>query len=799
MAQVAPGLGPDRNERPCYNCGIRGHMFNACPEEPRKVPAGLEASLARQQSSISSHNDNLQPYKRGKGPVITRYRPPPPPPPPSHHPPSLSRLENPPAQPFPSGPIPGYPPQPSYSGTHPPPNSSYDRYGSSGTPGPPPPPPGLHQPLNPPAYHNPYPTIYGPPGPVHGPYDPHHVLPPGPPSQYFPNYPPGPPGRPDPYPHQYPGPPGPPPYGSQQHYSTGPPPPYPPPPSFGHPPPPFGYQGPPPGYLQGEYNPPQREPPPTLYHQYPPPEPYGQSYEDERNRYQRERDRDRQHRYGDERPHETWQPQDGWHNSPPSNDHGHRDDYREGWQGKRSYRDDRPPRRWGHGKLGDERRRDRHDRFHPHRTPDKLDRHYRQRQESSATPSQTAPRERGSLDRETPVTVKTDQEREPGEIVSEPTSASDHGDLEASLATALDNNDDEFSWDEQTIFLEPPSSKVDPIAAPLPTQYSEEVMIPPAFDARALKSRYITSSNVDDFAQSIRETRDWQVLQHHPAFLDPIEICLVKLHDYERAVRKDKSGRNGRRDRSGNSHDLGRHRYSNLKGLGRHHGKNQDPRYMTDQRKRRWNDFHGDGDDHRTQRRYRDFAYDDSLNKRLKPTSPEPGEVIEDDSQESPYEPPEAPTIPKDNHKSAQGTGGISISPLQTPGVKSRSNGPGQDTKYQGANTVLQDGRDKFSPRLATPLARSADVFQSYHRPSSRQRSRSPRRSGRNSRRSSIASQISQGSELDSIERELLGMGGPSPSSSDSEGKSQKRRLNGSAPKIKKRRQPMVEAYSRRW
>ncbi|KAI0834109.1 hypothetical protein F5Y06DRAFT_279885 [Hypoxylon sp. FL0890] len=811
MSQGAPGLGPDHNEPPCYNCGVRGHMFTACPEEPRKVPAGLEASWARQQSSNSPHNDGFIASKRSKGPVITRY--PLPPPATSHHTPSLPRFENSPPQSYPPGPLPGYHPQPSYSsgyGGHPPPSSSYDRYGPPGPVGAPSPlpPPGPPQALNPPAYHNAYPTTYGPPGPVHGPYDPHPVPPPGRPGQFYHSeYPPGLPNRPDQYPPgQYPpgppGPPGPPPYATPQ-YPPGAPPAYPPAPNFVPPPAPYGYHGPPPGYPPAEYGPPQRDPPPSLYPQYPLPEPsYSRTYGDDRNRYQR--DRDRQRRYDDRRSSDAWHTHDAWHNSPPSNDQAYRDEYREGWHGKSTYRDDRPhdrpPRRWGHGRPVDERRRDRHDRFHPYKNSEKSENPHRRKPQRPTTPSHTPVRERSPPGRETPITVKTDQEREPGEIVSEPTSASEHGDAETALSETLDKSDEEFTWDERTIFLEPStSSKVDPIAAPLPTHYSEDVMIPPAFDAKSLKSRYITPRNVDDFAQSIRETRDWQVIQHHPAFLDPAVICLEKLDDYDRAIQKDIAIRNSRRDRSGNSHDTGRYRYANSKGPGRHHGKNQDPRYKTDQRKRRWNDFHGEADNFSTEKRHRDFPYDDSYNKRLKPTSPEPGEVIEGDSpEEPPYEPPspEIPAISNDDSKWHTDSGVNNNATPHPSSVHKGSTGSAQETKKQ-LNALPEYDQDKFKTRLSPPLEQPGNIPTSHNRPSSRHSSLGPR-DNPNSRRSSFSSQVSQGSSLDDIERELLGLGGPEPNGSDSEGDSPKRQPNGVTRKFK-RRQPMVEAYSRRW
>ncbi|KAI1393997.1 uncharacterized protein F4822DRAFT_33359 [Hypoxylon trugodes] len=789
MAQVAPGLGPDRNEPPCYNCGVRGHMFTACPEEPRKVPAGLEASWARQQSSISPHNDSYTPNKRSKGPVITRY-PPPPLPSSSHHTPPLPRFENPLPQPYQSGPIQSYPPRPSYSpgfGNHPPSGPPYDRYGPPGPPGPPgasPVPPGPHRPLEPPAYRGAYGPPYGAPGSVPGPYESHYNPPPGRPSSYFStDYPPVPPSRADPYPpNPYShGPPGPPPYGVQQ-FPPGPPPPYLPPTSFTQPPTPYGYRGPPPGYPQNDYSPPQRDPPPPFYPGYPPPpDPsYGQSHGDDRDRYQR--GRGHQRRYDDRRPTEAWHPQDAWHNSPPPNDLTYRDDHRDNRHGRSSYRDDRQPRKWGHGRPGEERRRDRHNQHHPYKSQDKSDKHHRRKQQSASTPNQ-GPRARSPLDRKAQLTVKTDEDREPGEIVSEPTSASDRGNLDIASNATLKNNDEEFDWDEQTIFLELPlESKVDPIAAPLPTNYSEEVMIPPAFDAKSLKSRFISPRNIDDFAQGIRETRDWQIMQHHPAFLDVVEIRLEKLDDYERAIQKDIAMRNSRRDRGNNSHDVGRHRHGNAKGPGRHHGK--------DQKKRRWNEIHGDADDFRMEKRHRDFPYDDGFNKRLKPMSPEPGEVIETESQESSYEPSRTPILPVGGLKEAPELKENKNSNPQTPGPNYSSGERDHETTDHQPNTLPVDDQGRPKSRLPTPSDQPVDTTPSYDRPPSRQSSRS--------RRSSIGSQVSQASSLDPIERELLGMGRPSNGTSDAGDESPKRPVNDKTAKLK-RRQPRLEAYSRRW
>ncbi|KAI1767283.1 hypothetical protein GGR53DRAFT_137453 [Hypoxylon sp. FL1150] len=792
MAQVAPGLRPERNEPPCYNCGIRGHMFTACPEEPRKVPAGLEASWARQQSSTSPHNDSPVTNRRNKGPVITRY-PPPPLPAPSHHTPPMPRFDNSLPQPYQSGQIPVYPP-PSYStgyGGHPTSQPPYDRYGPPAPPGPPGGPPGLPPvpppSLNPPPYHVSYNAPYGAPPPVHGSYDhPHGPPPPGTPGQYFKNDYPG-PNRPGPYPpSQYPPAPS---YSGQHPYPSGPPPSYPPPPPhFVNPPAPYGYNGPPssgpPGYPQGDYGLPQHDP----YQPYPPPDSSrGRPHEDGRNRHYR--GRDHQHRHDDRRSSETWHSQDRWHNpSPPVDHQGYGDDYREDWHSRPSYRDDRSSRKRGHGRHMDERRRDRHDRFHPYRNTDKSDRHPRRRQQSVTTQSTTPGRTAPPADTGNSAATKVDRDREPGEIISEP--VSEHGDPEIAPSAILDEDkdDEDLDWIERTIFMDPPSTaQVDPIAAPLPTQYSEDVMIPPAFDAKALKSRYITPRNIDDFAQSIRETRNWQVMQHHPAFLDTGSIRLEKLDNYTAAIQKEQDFKGNRWDRGIISHDTNRQRYGNFHGSVRHNGKHRDTRYTPDQKKRRWSDFPDDTNSYRSVKRYREYPYDDSSDDRYRPVSPGPGEVVDADVEEPPYEPSENPVVPMSSTAKALKRDVVEDTRSQDS-IKDRDRLSDQDISKQQHHIM-----DKADIHPPTPPAHLENVPPPHSRPLSRDS-----HNGRSSSRcSSIGSDTSE-SELDDIERELLGLGGPRNSSSDVEKRSPKK-FNDAAPKLKRRKQPRIEAYSRRW
>ncbi|KAI1079151.1 hypothetical protein F5B20DRAFT_545157 [Whalleya microplaca] len=823
MAETAPGYEPERNEPRCYNCGLRGHMFMACPEDTRKIPAGLEASWARQQSNNSPRSDSPMNNKRSKGPVITRY-----PPPSSNPPPAAARFDGPPGQSYPPSSVPGYPPHPPYTtgyGNHipppPTPHPPYDRYGPPGSsipPGPPPPPPpGAHQQFSPPPYHQgPY-NNYGPSAPPpHGPtYGYHHGPPPGPPperpSQYpSTDYAPGPPHRSGQYPPGYyppgppPGPPPPgPPYGPNHQYPPGPPHSYAPPPSYPPQPAQYGYNGPPPAYPPPDYGP----PPPPNYQQYPPPNhPVSQPYGDDRNRHPRGRDHHR--RYDNKSPAEAWPPQRDWRPAPPPDSQKYRDfDYRGDMDREGPYREERQPRRWDRGRSREEWSRDLHDQFQPHRNFNKADRHRRKRHRSVTTPTRTASREPSYLDLGGPPATAAPQDPEPGEIISEANSVSERGDAEPTSETAASKEEDDFDWELQAIFKEPQlDDKVDAVAAPLPTQYTEDVTIPPAFDAKSLKSKYINPTNVDDFALSIRDTKEWQVMQYHPTFLDPMEIDIESLDTYDRAIQMEKSFRNNRRDRHGNAHNFERHRhgnpFNNLRGSGRFHGKNRDNfHHKPNQKKRKWDEpLHG-RDIYRAEKQYPDIPYEERDSKKHRAASVEDGEVIEADLQEPSNEKARTPTIPVDDPTWAPEPGEV-VEETNPPASNhsngnSTSNGEAQGRRRPSLsfNTKDEEVDARLGPHPPPPASPPP-----YSRPSSRRSSKSFHGSRPASRRSSFDDHVSEpGSPLDPIERELLGMGRPSTSGSDTGNGSPKRQFDDVTPKFKRRQPKVLEAYSRRW
>lgn len=71
-------------------------------------------------------------------------------------------------------------------------------------------------------------------------------------------------------------------------------------------------------------------------------------------------------------------------------------------------------------------------------------------------------------------------------------------------------DDETWRFDNETIFQEAPHKHAaDPIGEPLPHEYKDNLlMLPPAYDALGVKSRYITPQNLDDFASSVREKDD---------------------------------------------------------------------------------------------------------------------------------------------------------------------------------------------------------------------------------------------------------------------------------------------------
>jgi hypothetical protein len=165
----------------------------------------------------------------------------------------------------------------------------------------------------------------------------------------------------------------------------------------------------------------------------------------------------------------------------------------------------------------------------------------------------------------------------------------------------------------------------DAIAEPLPGEYTDRIMLPPAFDAKCVKSKFATVSNLDDFALSVRDTNRWSKYRNHPTFLPPEEVNLANLELYVVETHKgqnrhEKRGR-GAQGQQNNREQGRQQRMTNLDQT----GKNKRPTAPLD-RKRKWdNHMHDPSELDSTYAGYN--AHSPEPLRRLRQFSPEPGEI----------------------------------------------------------------------------------------------------------------------------------------------------------------------------
>ncbi|RKU47152.1 hypothetical protein DL546_006603 [Coniochaeta pulveracea] len=360
------------------------------------------------------------------------------------------------ASPYPPGPPPGQLPQPPGPPPYcpmPPQPPSY----TSGYPPPGPPPPvqygGYAPPPPPPAPPPPFAQQTLPPQPSYG-------LPPPPP----------PPGAPYPTP--------------TQSYYGGPPPPYPPGPgSYAPPgyPPNDGYQiPPPPGYAPVPYQ-------QTPYQQPPyPPQPYQQPP------YQ-------------QAPYPP-NPTAGYAALPPPPPPPTLAPQPPSYQ---------PNTGWPHATVHSAAR-------HPRHPGGKRQRH----QGNNKHAQNTQGRKTSHRQRSSPV-VKSVIPIEEGKVVVE--EATDSSELVTQIGqdeapkepeeNALSGQDWSVEKEEDfaVVFAEYATKEADPVGIPLPFQYTDEPTIPPAYNAKCIKSAFFHEGQADGFTSPVRGRSDWPTLSQDPA------------------------------------------------------------------------------------------------------------------------------------------------------------------------------------------------------------------------------------------------------------------------------------------
>lgn len=363
-----------------------------------------------------------------------------------------------------------------------PPPSQYPPPTNAWGPGGPYPPPAPIPVPPPSSYGQPPPMPYASSPPVQPPFPPHY--PPPPPGGYRPPVPPPPPpgsayGQYGQIPYQPPPPP--PSYGPPASYA--PPGQYPPPyqqPNPSYPgAPPVGYQGPPPpaphppSYVTGGYGaaaPPVPPPPPASYlPPYFPPASHAPGYD-------------------------TVPPPSNPYPAPPD----------PGWQ----------PPPIGHG---GQRHRDRRDKRNDRDRGVKNRNHRRDNENNQRGRGQRheppVPRPQSHSRSHTPKPSNpTKNEKDEASKAESPAAATEE------KKPKDDDPDEQFAWDLEKSFIELEFKPADPVGKPLAAEWNDHPTIPPAYNAKCIKSAFYDPDNPDAFLASVRDTKYWTDLKRDPVF-----------------------------------------------------------------------------------------------------------------------------------------------------------------------------------------------------------------------------------------------------------------------------------------
>ncbi|KAL2164959.1 hypothetical protein VTH06DRAFT_255 [Thermothelomyces fergusii] len=73
----------------------------------------------------------------------------------------------------------------------------------------------------------------------------------------------------------------------------------------------------------------------------------------------------------------------------------------------------------------------------------------------------------------------------------------------------------------------------DPVGIPLPLEHTDEPTIPPAYNARCVKSEFFREDNKKDFGRSIREHPSWATLKNDPVFRHYLGMVMRRFPESE--------------------------------------------------------------------------------------------------------------------------------------------------------------------------------------------------------------------------------------------------------------------------
>lgn len=96
--------------------------------------------------------------------------------------------------------------------------------------------------------------------------------------------------------------------------------------------------------------------------------------------------------------------------------------------------------------------------------------------------------------------------------------------------------DDEFSWDLENAFIELDAKPGDPVGKPLAADWSDEPTIPPAYNAKCVKSAFCDPEKPESFTLSVRESKQWAHVKRDPIFRYRRDMVVIRFpgssHEY---------------------------------------------------------------------------------------------------------------------------------------------------------------------------------------------------------------------------------------------------------------------------
>lgn len=105
------------------------------------------------------------------------------------------------------------------------------------------------------------------------------------------------------------------------------------------------------------------------------------------------------------------------------------------------------------------------------------------------------------------------------------------------------NAEEDFQWDIEHAFTEPSSKAADPVGKPLPAGHDDMPTIPPAYNAKSIKSDFFDPDKPEEFASPIRETKYWVRVKVDSVFATTSGMVRRRFpgyrHDYSTFDRKD--------------------------------------------------------------------------------------------------------------------------------------------------------------------------------------------------------------------------------------------------------------------